>query len=188
MATATDTKKIAKLQAEFYEQLSAFLMIDESDYDSITPLQDKVLVRLFEFKPKSDAVGTSAIYVPNLEGKWVKSEEAKYQSIYPIVKIVRSDDEDYPVGKLFVVSRDEVVGEDWNPEFLHLVNTYQQQGNKGGMIKAPEEMRQKIPRLEKNWARYHFGCVDQVAQQEESDDYIFLIPKLKMIAQYEYSI
>jgi len=183
-------KQQEELEADYQAQLKEFAE-DTSyydDYNSFSPFTKKVLVRIFKFVPKipSEQLGHTTIMVESpLDGKLKPQLIADNEKVFPIVKVFKIgeqvENKTYITkGNLYVVPMDEVMGDDWNPEFMFLMNTMVQQGQKGGLAKIPEEMRQRIPRLEKNWDKYRFGMPNRLGNQTERDRLIYLIPEIKL--------
>lgn len=107
------------------------------------------------------------------------------ENTFPIVKIlavgegVKSDK--YQVGDVCLVPSTDIIGEDWNPKFLHIM---QFQDSKGMKPKIPKGMRQTIPNVEVNWERYKF-VRPWLPEPEEKDHLTYLIPEAKIRGRYK---
>jgi len=186
----TDTKKVS-IQEEFDKQLADFIndKSEQDEYKNFNPLQEKVIVKLFKFAPidNKNALGTSQILIESpLDGKWKSSSIAQNEKIFPICKVIKVGKyiTDIKAGDVFTVPVSDIVGDDMNPEFMWLVQNFGQQGKHGSMTKIPENMRQRIPKLEKNWERYKFSLPDRIGDETDDDKLVYLIPLLKLEAEY----
>ncbi len=176
---------------EFYEDESYFHL-----YDNFTPFSApgtqvgrKVLVKIFKFVPRvKGKIGSTLLYMPSpLNGELKTSVTALNEKVYPIIKVIKKGlgaeySEFIKVGTLYTVPVDDVVGDDWNPEFTFFMNTMVTQGKTGGHVKIPEGMRQRIPKLERNWDKYKFGLPTRLGDETEEDRLIYLIPDMKLDA------
>lgn len=190
----TDKKK-KTIQQEFDEKLKEFYEEKNyiKEYERFTPLGDKILVKMFRFIPEKNTedLGKTQIWVKSpLTGEFKPSNQALNEKVFPIVKVLKVgvgvDKSFISEGKLYTVPLSEVDGMDWNPDFLHLMNTFSQQG-KAPKANLPEDMPQKIPKLERNWERYIFAMPDRIGNKTEEDKLVYLIPSLKLESIYEYN-
>lgn len=181
------------LQTEFDKQIEDFAK-DESyfaDYARYTPRKDKVLVKLFKFTMDDVPVGSTTILMPSQlpseRGQWKPSVVTTNEKVYPIVKVIKvgKDVKDVKVGQMYVVPHADIIGDSFNPEFMFLMNNFVKQGKKMGLADVPEDMEQRISNLEKNWERYKFSMPDRVGSETSTDKLIYLIPELKLEADYE---
>src|SRR5688572_21752286 len=162
---------------EFYEDQSYY-----SDYDCFSPFTKKVLVKVFKFTPtfKADVGSTTLMVESPYDGSLKPKIVALNEKLFPIVKVIKvgtgvENTKDIKVDTLYTVPSDEIIGDDWNPEFMFVMNTMVQQGQKGGLARIPEGMRQRIPRLEKNWDKYKFGLPNKLGSETEEERLIYLI-------------
>lgn len=179
------------IQKAFNEQLEKFKIPGEKDtsYNRYHPLGDKVLIRLFKFTltNASKDLGVRSILIPSpLDGKWKPREEAINEKIFPICRVILTGSEctGIDVGGLYVVPFNDVVGLDWNPDFMWMMQNFAKQGKSSGQLVIPDDMPQKITKLEKNWERYKFSMPDRVGREEEFDELVYLIPRVKLEAKY----
>lgn len=189
------SKKKNSIQEEFNRKLREFYEDDsyKKEYDRFKPLGDKLIIKLFKFVPESNFsdLGTTDIWVKSpLTGEIKPSSQALNEKIFPIAKVlvkgVGVENTFIKQGRLYTVPVDDVEGMDWNPDFLHLMNTFSQQG-KAPKANLPEDMPQKIPKLERNWARYLFAMPDRLGNSTSEDKLVYLIPSLKLESIYEYN-
>lgn len=195
-ATAAETHiKKSNLQTQFNQQLQEFVddNSDSESYQKFTPLREEVLVRLFKFKPEGNTteLGKKEILIwSELQKDFIPSNQAIYEKIYPIVKIIKkglaSMNVEIKRGGLYTVPVNDVIGLDWNPDFLFTMNNFAKQGKKNGMTHIPDDMEQKIPKLSKNWEHYKFSMPDRVSEETEEDELVYLIPELKLKAVYKF--
>jgi hypothetical protein len=181
------------LQKEFEQQLRHFIE-DESDvkeYDKYVPRSDKMLVKVFKFHVKegTEGLGTSSILIQSpLDGAWKPKDSVLNEKIFPLVRVLKVgnavENEDIKVGKIYVVPADEVSGDDWNPDFMWMMQNFAKQGKSSGQLVIPDDMDQKIPKIEKNWARYKFLMPDRIGDATDEDKLVFLVPTLKIEAEY----
>lgn len=183
------------IEEEFSLQLADFLRTtaEEEDYKRFTPLRDKILVKLFKFSPSdNDVLGKSSVLVQSkLDGQWKPKDAAIHEKVFPICKIIKAGKDVDPriqEGQLYTVPFSDVVGEDWNPDFMFLMQNFTKQGNKMGLADIPPDMRQRIPKLEKNWERYKFSMPDRIGKESDEDRLVYLIPELKLESEYEPNI
>lgn len=190
---STDTKKA--LEENFREELEHFIS-DTSyfdEYRGFNPLSNKVLVKLFRFTPKDNLkkeLGETEILMPGaLDGKWKPKTQAMAEKIFPIVKVIKRGmgviDEFVKEGGVYTVPYEEITGTQWNPDFLHLVNTFGKSGNQGQLVNIPKDMPQRLPKMAIEWARYKFSMPDRLSKETEDDKLVFLIPTLKLESIYE---
>lgn len=184
-----------QLQEEFIEAQKQFR--DDKSYfksfESCEILGKEVLVKVFKFVPSKElgekkTFGTTPLMVKSkLNGDLITTTQALYERFYPIVKVIKKGDSpelnNIEEGKLYIVPTDDIVGDDWNPDFLHYMNTFAKAANgKQGIVHTPEEMHQKIPKIEINWSRYKFNNPMSV---EVDNDCYFIIPYIKLKTQYK---
>lgn len=192
-AVVAQKSKKEELQREFKDKLIAFMNDNEltEEYEKFEPRKDRVVVELFKFTAdeKTEELGKTEIYVKSsLSGEWKPSSVALSERIFPIGKVIKKGpdvDEDIKVGDLYTVPIDEIEGYDWNPEFAWFMQNFSKQGKKGGMLTVPDDMPQKLPKIEKNWSRYRFFGIDSVVKpKEEEKRLVYLVPQLKLDARY----
>lgn len=185
-----------KIQKEFKKALNDFIK-DESyfkEYDKFTPLGNKVLVKVFKFVPSEDVqseLGHSQILIQGaIDGKWKPSSVAMAEKIFPIVKIIKKgkaiEDNDIQEGGVYTVPFDEITGEAWNPDFLHLMNSFTQKaGNQGQLANVPKDMEQRLPKIQIDWQRYKFSMPDRLGKETDDDKLVYLIPSIKLESVYK---
>lgn len=190
--TTNNTTEEISLQQDFYNQLNYFLddTSEQELYKKYTPLKEEILVKLFKFIPerKTETLGKSRILVKSaLNGAWKPSDEVKNEKIFPICKVIKVGKGvkgDIDTGKAYIVPYNDVNGDSWDPDFMFMVQNFAKQGRQGSMTEIPEGMRQKISNLEKNWERYRFSMPDRLGDETEDDRLVYLIPELKLVAEY----
>lgn len=185
-----------KIEKEFAKALKTFLSTDFSEeYKGYQPLGDKILVKLFKFSPRDELkeeLGKSEIYVQSkLDGSFKPKSIAMSEKIFPIVKVIKKglgvNNESIEEGGSYTVPYDEVTGEQWNPDFLHLVQTFSgKSGNQGKLVNVPEDMPQKLPKLYIDWVRYKFSMPDRLTKETDEDKLVYLIPSIKLESIYTY--
>lgn len=174
---------------KFEVQLAEFIK-DESyfeEYDIVSPMNGDVLVRIMQASiPKYGRERVTLEQDPNT-GEWVPGSEIINTMVINYVKIIRMDPEfDYAdkriqEGAVFSVPAADVIGEEWNPDFLHLVNTFGKTGDQGKLIHIPDGMRQKIDAIEINWKKYMFIHPNHLIATPE-DKLTYMIPRPKLRA------
>lgn len=183
------------------------------NYDNYIFHGNEVLVKLFEFEPSADLskkqlLGERVLLLPIKDPKtgkivdWKPGKAGLERRIYPLVKVIKVGlrvnfvetaeghlkeiDEKYRIkeGSLYTVPADDVVGENWNPDFLFNMNSFAKtnQNGKPSIVNTPEDMPQKLPKVEINWAKYKFETVDKI---KDKNEFIYLIPSLKLKARYK---
>jgi len=183
------------IEEEFKDYFYKFVYnkLDSTDYENYFPLGDEVLVEIFSFIPSKkseELLGTKHIMVKTKHGEWKPSVVANSEKILPLVRVIRIGNgvtnPRIAVGQVYTVSPDEVLSEEWNPDFLHLANTFARApGSQGKLVNVPDEMPQKLPALDKNWQKYRFVKADTMEDRSEKDRYIYLIPTLKLKTLYK---
>lgn len=190
-----DNKKA--LEENFVQSLRDFITDDSyfPEYSGYIPLGDKVLIRLFKFTPREDLkgeLGTTEILLPGaLDGNWKPKSQALSEKIFPIAKVIRkglrAGDAHIEEGKIYTVPYEEILGTQWNPDFLHLVQTFAgKSGNQGKLVNIPEDMPQRLPKMAIEWARYKFSMPDRLGKETEDDKLTFLIPTIKLESIYAF--
>ena len=188
-----DTKTVS-LQDDLYDQLTTLKKDDshETKYRRFKPRRDRVLVQVFKFVPSDSTVefGRSTILVKSpLDGVLKPSSIAQNERIFPIVKVLKKGDESpdwVKEGELYTVPYNDVVGETWNPEFQWMMQNFSQKKGDGkpSVVTIPDDMPQKLSKLDVQWERYKFSMPDQVGEEVVEDKLVFLIPSLKIEADY----
>lgn len=181
------------IQEEFYKQLEEFQKDSSAeDYRRYSPRNQRVLIKLFKFIPKDsqEKLGTKSILIKSsLDGSWKPSDVAETERIYPIAKVLKVgkavEDKDIVEGQLYVLPFDDVMGTSWNPDFLHLMNTFGKKGNQASLAHIPDDMPQRISNLEREMKRYKFSMPDRIGNETEDDKLVYLIPSSKLEAIYE---
>lgn len=181
-----------EIQEDYSRALKAFSE-DESyfnEFKDCDPIGKEVIVKLFKFKPSRDlaqkrGLGEKSLIISSKFDKQLKTTtEALYERYYPIVKVIKVGNElpNIQVGGLYTVPAIDIEGEEWNPDFLHYMNTFAKADNgKQGVVHVPEDMPQKLQSVDLNWKRYRFVAPGSV---KESDGTIFLIPSVKLKTPY----
>ncbi len=184
----------AEMQVEYVKALKAFYA-DESYFDEFKdcdPLGKEVLVKIFFFQPPKElaskrALGETELIITSKFDKQLKTTtQALYERYYPIVKVIKKgadkDLESIKIGGLYTVPAIDIEGEQWNPDFLHYMNTFAKADNgKQGQVHTPGDMPPKIQSIKLNWERYKFQIPGSV---KESDGSIYLIPSVKLKTPY----
>ena len=183
-----------RMQKEFDVKLKEFAEKDhKSEYERFTPMGDKVIISLFKFQPSSELqseLGQSEILVQSqLDGKFKPKTVALSEKIFPIAKVIKRGcnvtNELIKEGQLYTVPYEEVTGEQWNPDFLHLVQTFSgKSGNQGKLVNIPEDMPQKLPKLYIDWVRYKFSMPDRLQDETDTDKLVYIVPSLKLETMY----
>lgn len=182
------------LQKDMFEQLARFKEADEhtAKYARFVPRRDKILVQVFKFVPSDSNVKlgkSSILMVSPLDGKLKPSSVAKAEKIFPIIKVLKKGHEapDWvEVGALYTVPWNDVVGETWNPDFQWMMQNFSKKSNDGkpSMVTIPEDMPQKLSKLDVQWERYKFSMPDSIGEEASEDKLVYLIPTMKIEADY----
>ena len=184
-----------ELQNEYKKALKAFYE-DESYFDEFKdcePIGKEVLVKIFFFKPSKElaakrVLGEKELIISSKFDKQLKTTtEALYEKYYPIVKVIKKGGDSgldkIKIGELYTVPAVDIEGEQWNPDFLHYMNTFAKADNgKQGIVHIPPDMEPKIQSIKLNWDRYKFQAPGSV---KESDGSIYLIPSVKLKTPYK---
>lgn len=165
---------------EFFKQLKKFATEDiYSEYDYLTIEGDEYLVRLFEMQTAGFDGDPSMLYMfSEFKKEWVLRDKKSIKRVFPIVRIILAGEKanDYNEGDIVFVPVNDVSGETWNPEFMHLLQFSKSQGM---APIVPEGMRQRIPNVEVKWDNYRFQR-PWVEKPEEQDFLTYIIPGLKI--------
>jgi hypothetical protein len=184
----------AEMQVEYVKALKDFYS-DESYFDEFKdcePLGKEVLVKIFFFQPPKElaskrALGETELIISSKFDKQLKTTtQALYERYYPVVKVIKKgsdkDLENIKIGELYTVPAVDIEGEQWNPDFLHYMNTFAKVDNgKHGIVHTPPDMPPKIQSIKLTWDRYKFQVPGSV---KESDGSIYLIPSVKLKTPY----
>lgn len=192
MSSKTKEKIELDLQEDLFNQLKAFKDQDESGYDHYVFRRDRCLVKVFKFVPSDKTVelSKSAILMPSsLNGEWKPSLASNHEKVVPIVKVLKRGEEApkwIKEGALYTVPMNDIVGETFNPDFLHIINTYAKAGQNGkaAMAHVPEDVPQKLNKIEVQWERYKFAAPDKAGKVTEEESLVYLIPSMKLEADY----
>lgn len=187
-----DKQLVRKLEKDLKNQLRQFKNAKEKNYESYRFYRDRCLVKVFKFKPSDETVqmSQSAIMIQSpLNGEWRTSYEVNNEKLFPIVKVIKKGSEapDWvKEGNLYTVPYNDVVGDTWNPDFQWMMQNFAKKNNKGkpGIVTIPDDMEQRIPKLDVHWERYKFSMPDRIGKEEEEDKIVYLIPSLKLEADY----
>lgn len=180
------------MKEEYKKQLKKFIE-DESyfkDYEGIKPLWDFYLVRVFKFTPEESKM-QKTIMVPDAQGNWNPATEVLKSKILPIVKVIRispdAKSESIKIGGVYTVPTNEILGEDWNPDYMHMINTFKTPGGKqGSVVNLPDGVPQKIPKVEKYWNLNMFVLPKNFGYPTDEDKLTYLIPSSKLKSEYEH--
>jgi len=166
----------------FMEQFNKWVAEDHgSEYEGIEFDHDDYLVRIFKmdvsgFKGFITLEYEWSVYLKNFKLK----DKPATENLFPIVKILKKGQgiksDKYKEGDVVLVPSNDILGEDWNPKFIQVMQ-YQDSRNMKPVL--PEGMRQSIPNVEKNWDRYKF-VRPWVPKPEEIDHLTYLIPETKV--------
>lgn len=192
--TAEDLKSSA-LEKEFEERLRDFVEDDShiETYRRFKPRGDRVLVKVFKFvpsDPKLKAGEKSPILtVSKLDGTLKPAMVARHEKFFPIVKILKigsNVSSDIKVGNLYVVPHNDVVGEKWNPDFQWMMQNFSKKRGDGkpSVVTIPDDMPQKLLAIDVQWERYKFSMPDRLGDETNDDKLVYLIPTLKIEADY----
>lgn len=185
-----------EIEKEFEDALKSFLNspIEGDEYSKYTPIGDEVLIRLFRFSA-SDKIGANLgsemiLTQSPLDGSWKPSKVSSSEKVFPLVKIIRVGlgvTKDLKEGDICTVPPEDVYGKTWNPDFLHLANTFAGKGGgaQGKLLNIPADMPQQIPSMEKNWSSYKFMKADVLGEVDEFDKLTFLVPTIKLKTLYK---
>lgn len=179
-----------KLQAEQeFETAKIKFKEDESyfpDFEGCDPIGKEVLVKIFKFQVSEDLAskgffGKEILLVPSkLNGEWVSKTQEKYNRYFPFVKVIKKGNfeelKNIKIGELYIVPSDDVVGDEWNPEFMHLMNTFGKADGKMGVVHTPHEIPQKLQKIEVHWSRYKFSN----PKSAKDDGLYYLLPYSKI--------
>lgn len=171
---------------EFQKQFDVWKDIDvSSDYDWCTFDHREYLIRIFKMDISKFKKFVTLNYVWSPIMRTWKLEDAQMnEGIFAVAKIVAIgsgiENTDYSVGDIVLLPSTDIVGEDWNPKFLHVM---QFQQSKGMAPVLPEGMRQRIPNVEIKWANYKF-VRPWIPVPEESDELTYLIPESKVKGKF----
>lgn len=198
----TEKARKEELERQFRQQLSDFATDESyfSEYDRFTPIGAVAVVKLFNFEPDlKGGLGSTKLYLPSpLTGEYRQQEATVRNRIFPIVKVIKlgignwgEENSTIPrealkEGGIYVVPYTDVIGEQWNPDFLHLVNTFAGAGGKQGkLVNTPQGMPQKITNLSQRWGMYEFSMPDQLFVNEEEVKLIYQVPVIKLRSIYQ---
>lgn len=188
-----DKKLKEKLEADLKEQLTKFKEQEETGYENYNFRRDRCLVKVFKFKPSDKTIELSRseiLMVSSLDGSLKTSFESNYEKIFPIVKVIKRGHEApewVEEGRLYTVPYNDVVGETWNPEFQWLMQSFSQKRGDGkpGMVTIPDDMPQKLQKIDVQWERYKFAMPDRIGAETDEDKLVYFIPSMKLEADYE---
>lgn len=181
-----ELQEVRRFTEEFQRQLEVWIEKDHhTEYSRLEFDHDDYLVRLFNM----DITGFDGFktleyeWSPILKNFKLKDKPA-LENVFPIVKILKVGEgvksDKYKVGDICLVPSTDVIGEDWNPKFLHIMQFQNSQNMKPVL---PEGMRQSIPNVEKNWDRYKF-VRPWIPNPEPIDHLTYLIPEPKIRGRY----
>lgn len=181
------------MEEELKEQI-AFFIEDESyfeKYKSVVPLWDYYLVRLFKFVPKKSKM-TTTILVPNSMGEWLPSTGVLDSKAFPLVKVIKVGPDakrnDIRPGEVYTVPSQEILGDSFNPDYIHMINTFKTPGGKqGSVVNLPDGVPQKIANVEKFWELDMFVLPENYGKLTDEDRLTYLIPSSKFKTRYEFS-
>lgn len=185
----------AEMQVEYVKALKEFYT-DESyfeEFKDCEPLGKEVLVKIFFFQPpkvlaSKRALGeTELIISSKFDNQLKTTTQALYERYYPIVKVIKkgtdAELEKIKIGELYTVPSVDIEGEQWNPDFLHYMNTFAKADNgKQGVVHTPPDMTPKIQSIKLTWEKYKFQVPGSV---KESDGSIYLVPHIKLKTPYK---
>jgi len=184
----SDIQKL--LQIEYEKALKAF-KDEEIEIEDDVVSKSHLIVRIFEFIPSKSltlkrALGESTVKVVSnfgsTKGELIDSKIAKTQKHYPIVKILKKckdGDPNIEVGSLYTVPSQDILGEIWNPDFLHNMNSFAKSSGtaKPSMVHVPEDMPQKLDTIKIKWGDYKY--IDPRNVNQKYDD-LYIIPDVKI--------
>ncbi len=175
-----------RFSQEFRRQFTEWAAIDHSvDYEGLSFDHADYLVRIFSMDVKGfEGFITLEYEWSHIIGKFKIKDKPATENVFPIVKILKIGEgvksTKHKVGDIVLVPSNEILGEDWNPKFLHYM---QFQDSKGMNPVLPEGMKQSVPNVQKNWDRFMF-IRPWVPQPEEQDKLTYLIPEGRVIGSY----
>lgn len=179
-------KEEKRYEDEFKSQYLKWAEEDEwSEYNWCDFDHKEYLVRLFKMDISSfkGYVTLNYSWSPILKN-WKLSDQKMTEGILPIAKIIAIgksiDSKKYSVGDIVLVPSCDIIGDDWNPKFLHVM---QFQQSKGMQPVLPDGMEQRIPNVEKNWEHYKF-VRPWVPKPTQVDNLTYLIPESKVKGRF----
>lgn len=181
------------IEEQFNSKLKEFLSEDLSqEYSKYTPTNDKVLVKVFKFVPEentSDLGRSTILVVSKLDGSLKPASIANNEKLFPIVKVIKKGKQTpdwVKENELYVVPYNDIVGDDWNPEFKWMMQNFSQKKGDGkpSIVTIPDDMPQRILKIDIHWERYKFSMPDRISVENETDKLVYLIPPLKLEAEY----
>lgn len=179
-------KEDERFTKEFRRQLGVWVKEDHhSEYENVEFDHEDYLVRIFQMDVSSfkNFITLEYEWSPILQ-KLKLTDKPATENVFPIVKLLKIGGNiklgKYKVGDICLVPSTDVIGEDWNPKFLQIMQ-FQNSQNMKPII--PDGMRQSIPNVEKNWDRYKF-IRPWTPLPEQIDHLTFLLPEAKVRGSY----
>ena len=129
-------KELERYREEFNEQLKTWIETDHvSDYDWLKPRKRDYLVRVFEMDISSfeNFVDVQYEYSKILMKFDLKNTKI-HSNVYPILKILKvgealeQEERRYGVGDIVMGPANEIIGTDWNQDFLTLMQNQRMMG------------------------------------------------------------
>lgn len=148
-------------------------------YKNDEVLHKDVIVRIFKFVPETEI--KKSILIPDDNGEFKPSSvviEVRYFPLVQILNVGRDCDGKYEIGGVYTVPEHEIAGDDWNPQYLHLMQSFQMQGKQ--LVHVPENMKQKLPNVQINWNRYLYEKTWEAVDSKEREAEVYLIPESKL--------
>lgn len=177
-----------KFEKEFNKQLKEWSKEDLSDeYSFVDISRQEYLVRIFEMDVSDfDGHITLNYEWSALLNQYKIADARMNKKTFPIVKIIkvgRDSDDGFKKGDIVLVPSTDILGDDWNPKFLHIMQ-YQQSSNMKPVL--PEGMRQRISNVEIKWDKYRF-VKPWVLDPQNQDTLTYLIPQSKVKGYFNVS-
>jgi hypothetical protein len=116
------------------------------EYSKLRIPNGQVIVEIFiEDLTNGDLSNKVDIFIPNEDGEIVSTKDTYYKKATHIAKVIVSNSEDYKRGDIVLLKPGDCIGEDWNPDFLHL-----HQFSRAAGIEPiiPKGMKEKVTRFQ----------------------------------------
>ncbi len=137
---------VEERQIEFAKQLGEFSNDDSyTSYLRGCDVRDKIGIEIFKFKPNK--AKAFKFYLQGLGGTMLNSDIEESTHIAKVVKLPNNKEVmrgDYKEGDLVLLSVEDTVGEDWNPQYMAIVS---QAGNSNMEPVLPEGIKKRIHKI-----------------------------------------
>lgn len=183
-----DTKEFEK---SFNKQLKDWSKVktDGNDYKNFDFDGDYYLVRVFSMDVSQFSDYKTLEYEwSRVLKQWKLTDKQLKNNTFPIVKILKvargfgkDNPNKYNEGDVCIVPGDDIVGDDWNPKFLHVMQ-FQNSQNMTPVL--PDGMSQRIPKIQITWNKYLFVRPWKI-EPEYEDRLTYLIPSTLIKGEYK---